>query len=151
MTRAAALLALLLAIAPIASPASAQNLPPDLPPGLTTSDRTAIHDVITHQLDAFRHDDAEAAYAYAAPNIRQTFPNAAIFLDMVRRAYPPVYRPRTREFSELAQRGDELVQEVELVGPDGKAALAVYTMVRDGSGRWLIAACRLLPSVRVGA
>ena len=69
---------------------------------------------------------------------------------MVKRGYPPVYRPRSAEFSELALRDGALVQEVELVGPDGQSKLALYTMVRDGAGGWLIAACVLIPSVRVG-
>lgn len=147
MTRAGLLLALLLAAAPV----RAQDVPADLPPGITAVDRGNIRDVIARQLQAFRHDDAEGAYAFAAPSIRRSFPTAAEFMDMVRRGYPPVYRPRTQEFSELARRDGEVVQEVELVGPDGRAVLAVYTMERDASGRWLISACRLIPSVRVGA
>lgn len=117
---------------------------------LGPSDRAAIQGVISRQLDAFKRDDAPEAYRWAAPNVQAIFPTPERFIEMVKRGYKPVYRPRTVEFSELAVRDGAIVQEVELVGPDGQPALAVYTMVRDGAGGWLIAACQLMPSVRVG-
>ena len=127
----AALLALVLAgtVAPVwtASPAWAQEA---LPPGVSTADQAAIRSVIGRQLDAFRRDDAPGAYAFAAPSIQRLFPDAEVFIGMVRRGYAPVYRPRSVEFTGLGLRDGELVQEVELIGPDGEAALALYTMVR---------------------
>ena len=147
----AALLALVLAgtVAPVwtASPAWAQEA---LPPGVSTADQAAIRSVIGRQLDAFRRDDAPGAYAFAAPSIQRLFPDAEVFIGMVRRGYAPVYRPRSVEFTGLGLRDGELVQEVELIGPDGEAALALYTMVRDGNG-WKIAGCALARSARVGA
>lgn len=148
MIRAATLL--LLAVVLLASatmdPARAQGLPP----GVTPADRTAIQGVIGRQLDAFRHDDAAGAYGLAAPRIQRMFPTAEIFLDMVRRSYPPVYRPLMQEFSELALREGQVMQEVELVGPDGRAVVAIYTMERAPDGTWLIAGCAMIPSVRLG-
>ena len=122
-----------------------------LPDGVSAADRTAIQDVIRQQMHAFQSDDADGAYAFAAPAIRQMFPDAGQFLAMVRRGYAPVYRPRDVEFTDLAQRDGDLVQDVELVGPDGMPALAQYTMVRAPDGRWLIAGCVLVPSKRLGA
>lgn len=139
--------AVLLVMLGLCGPAMAQELPAGVSPG----DRTAIQDVITRQLDAFRHDDATGAYGFAAPNIRQMFPSPDVFMEMVRRGYPPVYRPRQQEFSELALRDGHVVQEVELLGTDGRPVVAVYTMEPDGKGGWLIAGCALIPSVRVGA
>jgi len=49
------------------------------------------------------------------------------------------------------QVAGQVVQQVELVGPDGATQLALYTMERDGAGHWRIAGCSLVPSVRVGA
>ena len=118
---------------------------------VSATDRAAIQGIITQQLDAFRRDDGPAAFAFAAPSIQSQFGTPERFLDMVRRAYPPVHRPRAVEFSELLQRDGGIVQQVELVGPDGAAQLALYTMERDGAGRWRIAGCSLVPSVRVGA
>lgn len=143
MIRAAALLASLL----FGGFAMAQGLPPGVSPG----DRTSIQDVIRRQLDAFRRDDAPAAYGFAAPNIQTMFQSPDRFMEMVRRGYPPVYRPQNSEFSELAVRDGDVVQEVELVGPDGRPVLALYTMVRGADGAWVIAGCALIASARVGA
>ena len=128
----------------LAWPASAQS-------PVSPAESSGIRDVITRQLDAFRHDDAAAAFAFATPDLQARFGSAARFLDMVRQSYQPVYRARQAEFSELARRDGVLVQEVELVGPSGETALALYTMERDAAGGWRISACILIPSVRVGA
>ena len=130
----------------LAGPVLAQGLPP----GVSSADRSEIQAVIGRQLDAFKRDDGPGAYRYAAPNVQAIFPTPEVFLEMVRRGYPPVYRPRVAEFSELALREGELVQEVEIVGPDGKPVLALYSMVRDGAGGWVISGCSLVASVRVG-
>ena len=135
--------ALLLVMA-LLLPAGAAGAQVTLGPG----DGVAIERVIRGQMDAFGRDDAAGAYRYAAPNVRQVFPTAEGFLDMVRRGYAPVYRPRQVEFSELAVRNGVVVQDVELVGPDGRAVTAAYTLERDGQGGWVITGCSLLPSVR---
>jgi hypothetical protein len=54
--------------------------------------------IIRAQEQAFRRDDAPAAYPHAAPEIRHLFPQADIFLQMVQQAYPPVYRHKRFEF-----------------------------------------------------
>ena len=56
--------------------------------------------IIRAQEQAFGRDEAAAAYSHAAPEIRQLFPQADIFLQMVQQAYPPVYRHRRFEFGE---------------------------------------------------
>ena len=117
---------------------------------LSAADRTAIQGVITRQIEAFRHDDAETAFGFASPGIQDQFGTPGRFLDMVRRAYPAVHRPRAMEFTGLRLDDGAVVQEVELVGPDGALALALYTMERDSAGVWRISGCTLVPSVRVG-
>ncbi len=117
---------------------------------LSAADRAAIRTVITQQIEAFQHDDGEAAYAFASPSIQEQFGNPGRFLDMVRRAYPAVHRPRTVDFSELLTGDNAIVQQVELVGPDGEPALALYSMERDSSGLWRISGCTLVRSARIG-
>ena len=63
--------------------------------------------IIERQFDAFQHDDAEAAYALAAPTIKQMFGDAGQFMTMVRDHYAPVYRHRSVEFGAFAESGDE--------------------------------------------
>jgi hypothetical protein len=92
---------------------------------IAPADAVAIQRVIQSQMDAFRIDDWTAAFAYAAPAIRQKFQSPQIFSQMVTQAYQPVYRPRGVEFREL-KFGP--TQEVFVVGPDGHSYLAYYTM-----------------------
>ncbi len=113
-------------------------------------DAAAIHATITAQIEAFRHDDAPGAFGYAAPGIQGMFGSPGPFLDMVRRAYPPVYRPRSVEFAALADEDGAIVQIVELIGPDGLAYTARYTMEHEVDGAWRISGCQLLQSRRLG-
>ena len=115
------------------------------------ADQAAIRLAITRQIEAFRRDDAQAAYAIAAPGIQRDFGTPDRFMDMVRRAFPSVYRPRAVEFGELRTEDGAVIQEVELVGPSGQADRALYTMERDAAGTWRIAACVLVHSARLGA
>ena len=117
---------------------------------LSAADRAEIRTVITQQIEAFRHDDGEAAFAFASRGIQDQFGNPDRFLDMVRRAYPAVHRPRAVDFSELLTGDSTIVQQVELVGPDGEAALALYSMERETAGLWRISGCTLVKSARVG-
>ena len=117
----------------------------------TPEDRSAIQSVITQQLEAFKNNDAEAAYALAAPMIQQMFGNATNFLGMVAHGYPPVYRPRQTSFGTLGLEDDRLIQRVEIVGPDGRNWLALYTMEKQSDGSWKINGCQLTESQSVGA
>ncbi len=114
------------------------------------ADEAAIHTVITSQLEAFRRDDADGAFAFAAPNIQGMFGNPANFLAMVQRGYPPVYRPRSVDFGALSEHDGEIVQLVELTGPDAVAYTARYTMEHEADGSWRIGGCQLLESRRLG-
>jgi hypothetical protein len=104
--------------------------------------KAAIREVITRQIEAFRRDDGAAAYGFASPEIQALFPSAERFMDMVRRDYAAVYRPRSFRFLELRDLGDAREQRVLITGPDGAIAIAVYRLVEVG-GRWRIDGCRL--------
>jgi hypothetical protein len=118
----------------------------------TAADRTAIRGVVEQQLQAFQRDDGEAAFSFAAPNIRSMFGTAERFMDMVRGAYKPVYRPREVAFRELQVIENEPVQPVVLVGPDGVPVLALYKMEwQEKEQVWRINGCVLVPSEDKGA
>jgi hypothetical protein len=106
--------------------------------------RDAVRLVIEGQIDAFRRDDAAAAYSFAAPAIRRLFPNAELFMEMVRRGYQPVYRPQGVVFGSLRESEGALLQEVRLVGPDSQDYLAVYTLERQPDGSLSITGCRVV-------
>ena len=74
-------------------------------PAGAADDVAAAQNVIRSQVEAFGRDDAAAAYAHAAPAIQEMFPQADIFMAMVRGSYAPVYRHRSFEFGEARSRG----------------------------------------------
>lgn len=127
------LLALLLLA--IALPAAAADLAP--------RDAAAIRDVIERQMEAFRRDDGVAAFALATDGIRERFGSAATFLDMVRRAYPAVYRPGSVQFEKPESLEGTIVQPVRLTDAEGRAWLALYPMQRRPDGQWRINGCQL--------
>lgn len=108
------------------------------------ADAAAIRSVIERQLEAFQRDDATAAFAFAAPDIQARFGTPEAFMDMVKRAYQPVYRPRETEFRALTTGEEGPVQKVLLVGPDGRLVLALYSMEREADGSWRISGCVLV-------
>ncbi|MET7243320.1 DUF4864 domain-containing protein [Methylobacterium sp. EM32] len=113
-----------------------------LPAG--SGDRDAMRAVILRQQDAFRHDDAAAAYAEAAPAIRSIFGSPESFIGMVRQVYAPIYRNRRFEFGTDEELPDgSLAQGVRIQDQDGTDWEALYTLERDADGAWRITGCRL--------
>lgn len=111
---------------------------------LDTGDGSAIRAVIERQIEAFRQDDSDSAFAFAAPSIRAMFGDAQSFMDMVRKSYQPVYRPSDIEFGELSIKGEIIAQQVHVIGQDGKPRTALYVMERQKDGSWAIAGCMLV-------
>jgi Domain of unknown function (DUF4864) len=107
-------------------------------------DLAAAQSVIRAQEQAFGRDDAAAAYSYAAPEIRERFPDAEIFMSMVREAYTPVYRHKSFEFGEARSEGDWIAQGVHIVDANGEMWEALYTLAREPDGSLKITGCTLL-------
>ena len=105
---------------------------------------TAAQSVVRSQEQAFSRDDAAAAYSYAAPAIHEMFPQADIFMAMVRNSYAPVYRHKSLEFGEARVEGDWIAQRVHIVDDNGEAWEALYTLERDPDGTFRITGCSLL-------
>ena len=117
---------------------------------VSAADGTAIRGVISGQIESFQRDDAPGAFAFASPGIQRMFSTPERFLGMVQEAYPSVHHPRSVEFGGLSQEDGRIVQQVELIGPDGKPQLALYEMERGSDGIWRIAGCSLVRSPRIG-
>jgi hypothetical protein len=113
---------------------------------LDDADRAAIRIVVEQQLTAFQRDDGRAAFSLASPTIQQQFRSSDNFMRMVRTGYQPVYRPREVQFGDIATSNGNIIQRVELIGPDGKPALALYVMQRQPDGSWKINGCFLTAS-----
>jgi Domain of unknown function (DUF4864) len=99
--------------------------------------------IIERQFDAFERDDAEAAYALAAPTIKQMFGDPGQFMTMVRDHYAAVYRHRSVEFGAFAESGDEASLQATLVDNDNVVWMALYSLRRVSNGDWLISGCVL--------
>jgi hypothetical protein len=113
-------------------------------PASAADDVAAAQSVIRAQEQAFGRDDAAAAYSYAAPAIREIFPQADIFMGMVQNSYAPVYRHRSFEFGEARAEGGAIAQRVHIIDADGQAWEALYTLEQQPDGSLKITGCSLL-------
>ena len=113
-------------------------------PAVTADDVAAAQSVIRAQEEAFRRDDAAAAYSYAAPGIHEMFQQADIFMFMVQHSYAPVYRHKSFEFGEGRAEGGQIAQRVHIIDADGRPWEALYTLERQGDGSFKIIGCMLL-------
>lgn len=102
---------------------------------------------IEAQLKAFLADDGAAAYSYAAPNVKRIFPTVDSFMSMVTNGYQPVRRPRNYAFGKVEETSaTTIVQQVMLVGPDGKEYEAVYQLELQPDGQYRITGVSLRAS-----
>ena len=135
------LLSLLVVWVALTSPPAHAEQAHIAPAGLEAEDIAEIRNIILGQLSAFREDDAEKAFSYAAPRIRQIFKTPEIFLDMVRKSYQAVYRPKSLEFRPIKRIDGNIVQPLVVVGPSGISETALYIMEEQPDGSWKIGAC----------
>jgi hypothetical protein len=113
-------------------------------PTWAADDIAAAQGVIRSQVEALGHDDAAAAYSFAAPAIKDMFPQAGIFLSMVQRSYAPVYRHRSFEFGEARAADGQIAQRVHIIDADGVPWEALYTLEHEPDGSLKISGCVLL-------
>jgi len=121
----------------LAAPAVAQ-------PAVTVEDLAEIRAVINRQIDAFRRDDAQEAFALVSPGVQQTFGTPERFLDVVRVSYRAVYRPAAVAFLGLTVMGQDAVQQVQITDRSGAVWLAYYAMQRQRDGSWRTNGCHLV-------
>ncbi len=135
---------LLLSLLLLREPAAAQSL--------SDADKATFESIITRQIDAFRADDGNAAYAYAAPMIQRIFPTPELFMNMVRGKYQPVYRPQNYTFGKAGfSASGRPIQRVTILGPDGLTYEAIYTFEQQPDGTWQINGCALVRVPDLGA
>jgi hypothetical protein len=107
----------------------------------------AAQSVIDSQLKALKADDGALAYSYAAPGIKRIFPTVESFMNMVTSGYQPVRNPQSYAFGKTAEpSGTSVVQQVLIVGPDGRNYEAVYTLEMQPDGTFKITGCSLRAS-----
>ncbi len=112
-------------------------------PAHAADDIAAAQTVIRSQVEALGRDEAAAAYAFAAPAIPM-FPQADIFMDMVRQSYAPVYRHKSFEFGEARVSHGQIAQRVHIIDAEGVPWEALYTLELEPDGSVKISGCVLL-------
>ncbi len=108
------------------------------------ADKMAFKALVQEQLQAFRQDDAGAAYSRAAPGIQRMFPSPDSFMTMVREAYPPVYRSDSVAFGEVVQGPSGPMEKVYITAADGSNWIALYSFEKQPDGTWKISGCQLV-------
>jgi len=111
--------------------------------GVSAQDAAAIKAVITEQIEAFKRDDGARAFSLATPGIRLRFGTPEVFLEMVRRGYPAVYRPTSVQFDAPEVHEGTVIQAVRITDAEGRAWLALYPMERQPDGAWRTNGCQL--------
>ena len=106
-------------------------------------ERAAVRSVIEGQLSAFAADDSDRAFSFASQNIQEMFITARNFMDMVRTAYPVVYRPAGVSFQVPVKRGEDVWQAVQMRDAKGVDWVALYNLQRQANGAWKINGCVL--------
>ncbi|WP_160004059.1 DUF4864 domain-containing protein [Rhizobium sp. 18055] len=103
--------------------------------------------MIEGQINAFLHDDPEAAYSYAAPGIKAAYPDKNLFFAMVKKSYEPVFHPGNYAFgrSRSIDNGALIYHEVLISGRDGKDWTAIYQVIRQPDSSYKIGGVQILP------
>lgn len=104
--------------------------------------KTALQDIVSKQLDAFGRGDGAAAEVFAAPEIREQFPDPAKFFDMVKGSYAALIKPKSRTFTGVESSPHGPLQKMTLVAADGTVWAAIYSFEKV-DGEWRITGCAL--------
>ena len=112
------------------------------PPAFDAATTSEIQSVIIKQLDALQHDDGTAAEAFAAPGIKDKFPEPSAFLAMVKEHYGALIHPKSTSFGEVVPSPHGPLQKMTIVSADGVVWTAIYSFEKV-DGAWRISACGL--------
>jgi Domain of unknown function (DUF4864) len=110
---------------------------------LSPADEKDVREVVQSQLAAFAGDDAEKAFSYAAPNIRQSLGSAANFMAMVRSSYAVVYRPASVTFLKPEGKDNDALLRAHMTDANGAPWVAHYSLQRQKDKLWRITGCVL--------
>lgn len=130
------LAALSLALAVLATPALAEDVP--------SASAAPWQDVISGQIQAFRDRDAPTAFGYAGAAFQVSFQNAEIFFEtIVTSGYGPIMDSHSHSFGEYQMVGGAAVlQRVRLIGGDLQLYDAIYQLIEEPEG-WRVQGVQL--------
>src|SRR5262245_15100769 len=97
----------------------------------TKKQEEKIRSVIQQQLDAFSHNDYDAAYQFASRHIRTKFTRAE-FEEMVKGGYPQIAKSSRAMFGKVDFSDENRASvSVTITGLDRVTVLAAYRMTRE--------------------
>lgn len=105
---------------------------------VTTEDIKAAQQVIVSQISAFKADDYQSAYSFAAPNVKQVFPSAKAFMMMVKSGYKPLYQHASYVFGKSRSSSSEVYQELMVTDKSGQLWQFIYTLDKQQDQSWKI-------------
>ena len=97
-----------------------------------------VHLTISSQIEAFKKNDVEEAYTFAAPNIQAQFPNPETFGLMVRNGYPIIWKPKSFKFVKFKDLGNKCIQRVLFQSYGGSLETYDYILEKNNN-LWKIA------------
>lgn len=100
--------------------------------------RDPVHNVIQKQMAAFERHDAEAAYSFITAHVKEKYPDPVNFLAHIRYDFSPLYDHKDFKFLPRSHDGDAAVQKIELRNRHGEEAEAVFRVIQQPDGVWLI-------------
>lgn len=108
-------------------------------------------EVITSQIEAFRHKDAKDALKWAGAGFQAAFPTPeAFFVAIIGSGYAPIMESRSHSFGTFEKTGDKVVvQEVKFVGTDQSLYEAFYQLAEEPAG-WRVQGVQLIKQNAIG-
>ena len=97
-----------------------------------------VRNTISSQIEAFKENNIEKAYTFAAPNIQAQFSNPEVFGLMVKNGYPIIWRPKSFKFTKFQDLGNKSIQRVLFQSYDGRLETYDYILEKYGD-LWKIA------------
>ena len=115
-----------------------------LPPFMAKAqDLGEFRRIIEGQIAAFQSGDGEGAYQFASPNIKAIFPNVEMFMGMVEKGYPQIWRPKSVRFGGISDDLGGPTQKVLIIDQGGKLWQVLYLMQQQPDGSWKINGVRV--------
>ena len=91
-------------------------------------EREIVRNTIISQIEAFKENDIEKAYTFAAPNIQAQFSTPEVFGSMVKNGYPIIWRPKSFKFTKFQDFGNKSIQRVLFQSNDGRLETYDYIL-----------------------
>jgi Domain of unknown function (DUF4864) len=113
---------------------------------LSDGEQEQVRVVIQAQLDAFADDDADTAFALATPGIRATLGKSERLLQLVRDAYPMVYRASSVAYFKGEESEGTVLQLVRITDPNAKTWLAIFSLEKQPDATYRISGCLVTES-----